>query len=340
MKRISSVDVAKQAGVSRATVSYVLNNSKDIKIKPETREKVLEAAARLGYQPNSIARAMKTKKSTCIGVVSKRKISQHRLVKVLSGIKDVLDQHGYSILLSSNHIMENGKPEYINQYFQGKIDGVILISEMEGVTENDIEQITKEIIEHNIPSVFVDYHINDPNLFCVDIDYYSGGVLGVNYAIEKGYKKIIYLDPNTKSIQEFERIHGVTDTLAKISNNKINIEFINIGTNEEECINKIKEILKNIEKDTIIIASWTIAGFLVLNIANSMKILIPDELGVIALGESSFVEYSYPSLTTTDLPLHDVGKKSGELILEQISNTTAKPQNIKLHCRLLKHDSV
>lgn len=338
MKRISSIDVAKQAGVSRATVSYVLNNTKDVKIKPETREKVLEAAAKLGYQPNSIARAMKTKKSTCIGVVSKRKISQHRLVKVLSGIKEILDQHGYSILLSSNHTMENGRPEFVNQYFQGKIDGVILISEMEGVTQSDIDQITKEIIENHIPSVFVDYHINNPNLFCVDIDYYSGGFLAVNYAIEKGYKKIIYLDPMTNSLQESERIHGVTAALNEIDNCKINIEFINIGTIEEECIYKIKKILKCIKKDTIIIASWTVTGFLVLNAANSMKISIPDKLGVIALGESSFVEYSFPSLTTTDLPLHDIGKKSGELILEQITKNS-KPQNIKFHCKLLKHDS-
>ena len=89
-KSVSSRDVAKEAGVSQATVSYVLNNVQNVKIKPETRKAVMEAAKRLNYHPNYIAKGMKLNKSMSIGVVTEKNVTNFYFMKALEGIKDAI----------------------------------------------------------------------------------------------------------------------------------------------------------------------------------------------------------------------------------------------------------
>ena len=152
-KKISSVDVAKEAGVSRATVSYVLNNVYDVKLKDETREKVLNAARKLGYFPNFTAQALKTNKCMSIGIVSRRKVDEFRFVNILGGIQPVLSRHGYSIVLCSSERDEEGFPEYYKLYKSKKIDGVIFISYQEQVKLENIDEHVKLVTEENIPLI-------------------------------------------------------------------------------------------------------------------------------------------------------------------------------------------
>src|SRR5690554_7227430 len=91
-KRVSSKDVAKEAGVSQATVSYVLNNNKNIKIKPETRQAVLDAVKKLNYHPSLLARAMKLNKSMTVGVITDRNVTNYNFMRMLEGIKDQLQE--------------------------------------------------------------------------------------------------------------------------------------------------------------------------------------------------------------------------------------------------------
>ena len=97
IKRVSSKDVAKEAGVSQATVSYVMNNCQNVKIKPETKELVLNAAKKLNYHPNHIARGMKLNKSMAIGVVTNRNFTNLYFAKVLEGININLSEQNYAI---------------------------------------------------------------------------------------------------------------------------------------------------------------------------------------------------------------------------------------------------
>ena len=117
-----------------------MNNVKGVKIKPETRDKVNEAARKLGYHPESTARALKTKRSMSIGIVSRRDVSEGRFMNVLRGIKAVLDRHKYSILLCSDELNSRGYPEYYSYYNEKKIDGVILLSHIESINKKEIEK--------------------------------------------------------------------------------------------------------------------------------------------------------------------------------------------------------
>lgn len=335
MKRISSSDVAKEAGVSRATVSYVLNDIHHVKIKPETREKVLLAAEKLGYHPNSSARALKTSKSSSIGVVSRRDISHERFSLLLKGIREVFKDHQYSITLCSDELDHQGHTEYMNYYLQRKIDGVILISAEEPLDPTLLQQLH----QYNIPSVLVDYHIKGTHLNCINIDYFQGAYGATKYLLENNHRKLMYLAPDLPIPQEIQRRAGVIQALYDQGLSSENLKVFSAGRTDGEFHSTILEVLKNRGDHTSLIVSWIGIAFDTLYQAAKLHIQIPADLSVIALAGSYYADQSYPKLSTCDLPLYEIGVKSAETLLASLEAANP-PVDINLPCTLRIRESV
>jgi DNA-binding LacI/PurR family transcriptional regulator len=332
-KKVSSFDVAREAGVSRATVSYILNNVSGVKIKSQTVERVIEVARKLGYHPNVSARALKTKKSMSVGVVSKRSVDEERFTKVLKGIKEVLDKHDYSILICSDEINNTGTPQYYNYYMEDRIDGIILLSCIESIDYQKVRAQTQTLKEENIPSVLVDYHIYDPEINCVDLNYYHGGYLAADYLLNRGYNKVIFLDAGTGNVQENERISGVSKAFADRGLNEDMIDIISVGSKNFQSWTNIYRVIREMGEHNAVIASWVYFGLKVLHIAGRTGISVPRELAVISLADSGYANYCYPRLSTSMLPLHEAGKQAANLLMNTL-NGEKVPVNIKLPCTL------
>lgn len=330
-KRVSSIDVAKEAGVSRATVSYVVNNTKNVSISSQTRKKVLDAVKKLGYHPDAIARALRTNKSMTIGVVSKRNIAEERFSRVLEGVNAILKSNGYSILLCSDEITDKGFPEYYCFYREKKIDGVIVLSYMEMINKKEIEKAASIVEMENIPAVFIDFHINNPMVNCVDINYYHGGYIAAEYLIKKGHKKIIYIEPGIYTVQEAERKRGV---IKAFEDNGYGSRMINICNMKfPEVDMKLHEIIKNRGDYTALIASWIHYGLRTMYIVHKLDIKVPKEFAVVSLAGSKYADLCYPQLATSNLPLYEAGRKSAMILLENIKQVSI-PVNILLPCSL------
>lgn len=336
-RRVTSTDVAKEAGVSRATVSYILNNVKGISIKEETRKKVLEAANKLGYHPDSMAQALKTNRSMSIGVVSKRKISEQRFVQVLSGIKDELIKNKYSITLCSEEMDDRGIPEYYSFYKSKKIDGIIFLSYQEEIDQQELNKTINDVKKEQIPTVFADYHIYDPSVNCIDINYFHGAYIAAQHLIERAYEKIILLIPDIDSEQEKQRLKGVKKATGEAGN--VTLEIVKVGVSGQIDHEKILEVLAKSNKHTALIGAWHQIAFKTLYEANKNRINIPDDVAIISLAGAGFATYSYPKLTTCDLPLYELGKKSAMTLLETLNESSNMPVNMLLPCRLTERDS-
>jgi DNA-binding LacI/PurR family transcriptional regulator len=163
-KRASSKEVAKEAGVSQATVSYVLNNAKGIRIKPETREAVLSAAKKLNYHPNLIARSMRLQRSMSIGVVSDKNVSNFWFMKALEGIKDAMKDKNYSITLCLNKSQEIETAEHISYYSSNRIDGIIF-----AFAELSDEHIAY-LLDNNIPFTVINSNVRNEMIRAVKTD--------------------------------------------------------------------------------------------------------------------------------------------------------------------------
>lgn len=317
-KNVTSKDVAKEAGVSRATVSYVLNDVKKVKIKPETRERVMEAARKLNYHPHSIARALKTDKSMSIGVVSRRNIAEDRFSIVLRGIKDALKEHKYSITLCNDEEDLNGNREYINYYLAKRIDGVILLSAEEVLSRYDIEKL----ISRNLPNVLVDYHLKDEKLNTIDIDYFHGGYLATRFLIEQGYDKIIYFAPAISIPQEKERLRGVRTAISEFESKVSKFKEVISGQTGKKYMDSTTSMLENKDDYTAAIISWVDVAYKALAEASKLNISVPEDLAVISLAGTHYADLSYPKLSTCDLPLYNLGYESGKLLIKKIKMDT------------------
>jgi len=331
-KRVTSLDVAKAAGVSRATVSYVLNNKAGAKVSAATAGKVLTVSKKIGYFPDFAATSLKTHQAFSVGVVSGYDISELRLVQILQGIKNVLSRHNYNILLCSSKKENDGVSEYERLYYSKKIDGVIHISRQD-------ESMDFSNLNFNVTSVFVDFHMNNPDINSVDINYSQCAYDSAKYLIDNGHRKFIYFAPAFATSQESERMEGI---MRACSDNNIpaeNIKIVDSGAvSAEEEKNKILGLLNNLEDYTALIVSWASFAFEVLNGAVKIGLKVPDDLKVISLSASPFANFSCPSLTSIQLPLIEIGERSAEILLNAINGEQEK-QNVVINGKLRIRDS-
>ena len=335
-KRITSSDVAREAGVSRATVSYVLNNVEGARISDDTRKRVLEAAETLGYHMDFIAQAMKTNRSMSIGVVSRRNIAESRFTDVLAGIKEVLSKEQYSILLCSDEMDERGYPEYYRLYLSKKIDGIIFLSYQEQLKVEPVDKHVELMFKEQMPSVFVDYHVDNPMVNSVDINYYHGAYIATKYLIDKGHKSIGLLIPDIDTEQERQRLRAVKKAVEDAGN--IDLHIYNAEQNGQAFSENIIETLKDKQAYSALIVAWSLLACHTLYYTNQMGIKVPEDIAVIALAGGGSANFTYPKLSTCDLPLYEAGKKSAQILIDVMHNSEL-PVNMMLPCVLNIRDS-
>lgn len=310
-KSVSSRDVAREAGVSQATVSYILNDVKNVRIKPETRAAVLDAIKKLNYHPNEIARGMKLKKSMSIGVVTDRNVTNFYFMKTLEGIKDGLQRNNYSITLLFNKPEDFGEAEFIRYYNSNRLDGIIFaFAALDG-------EMADLLTNNNIPFVVVDSIHSNSDVYEVCTDHLSRIPMVIEYFMSKGVERIGYAGPNPAKISD-SRLEAFKEAvlqkgLAVDDNLVATCDF-----DDELIYAVVKRLLTADEKPGALLAGSPRFGIVSLKCANALGIKVPEELKIIALGTSNFFNVAYPALSAVELPLYDMGLKGAEMLLDLI----------------------
>lgn len=316
-KGISSKDVAREAGVSQATVSYVLNNVKSVKIKPETRQAVIEAAKKLNYCPNIIARGMRLKRSMSIGIVTDKNVSNYMFMSVLEGIKDILVPLNYSITLCFTRSRDIQNEEYINYYNSNRIDGVIFA--FASLADENISYL----LEHNIPFAIIDNKPRTDIVHTVKNDMTNALQCLVKQWITEGITDISYIGfPQGKRCER--KFNTYVKVLEKnsVSLNEEKIFIIPTweSSDMEEMINKFLFCFccNSIAKRHAILCENTSIAFKLLRAAALNNISIPHKLSVAAIGTSKFSPESFPSLSAIEAPLYHMGMEGAKMLVDLI----------------------
>lgn len=206
--RATLKDVAKEAGVTSATVSYVINNAPGQTIRPETRERVLAAVAKLKYAPNAHARTLRKHSSPCIGLVIRKNLSVPRYGQMAYGVQVKLESEGYNVLLFSNNEDYMGYADYLAAYLAERLSGIIFLGiENKGPDAKSL----KILAEEHAPLVVFDTHCNADTYSTVDLDYCGGAHLITKRVLESGCKKVLYMRPDIDTAQERLREQGVKE---------------------------------------------------------------------------------------------------------------------------------
>lgn len=318
-KRVTSKDVAEKVGVSRTTVSLVLNNVQGIQISPETRKKVIDAAKELGYVPDATAQALVSRRTKAIGLVLTR--SQHHIAtdvflpKIISGLLSTAKKNNIRILVDWVET-EHQESAYFELARAKRIDGMILSTPR----LNDNALKTLESVD--IPTVMMG-SISGSNLPFVDVDNVKAAEKATSYLIELGHQEIAYI---SNAAPEYtaspERAEGFRNALSN-ANLPINENLIRYADFDPEsgfvCM---KSLLQTGEKFTaVFVASDNVAIGAKAALRETGK-HVPNDVSLIGFDDIPWARYSDPPLTTIKLPAEALAQNACTLLLEFIQHGT------------------
>ena len=311
---ITLKQLAKELKVSISTVSKALRDSPEI--SSETIEKVKFLANKYNYRPNKIALSLKSNRTLTIGVIIPDILNRF-YSKVLNGIHDSADKHGYDVITINTKESLLKEIDSLQILSTGTVDGVIIAMSEETLNKNDYSHI-KDFTMKETPIVMFDRVTDKINCDKVIIDDFDAIYNEVKSLKDLGRKKIGFISTiNDLNVGKY-RANGFRkatfDFFGKFNKNLI----LRISKNHDKHIEIAKFIKKN--KPDALISADIICGVISINIARNLNIEVPKELSVVGFGDKTISEYSSPKLTTIYQHGTEIGNRSVELLVDRMNS--------------------
>lgn len=310
--QITIKDIARELGVSPSTVSRALQDHPDI--SKATIQEVKEFAKKYNYKPNSVALSLKTKKTNIIGVVVPEMV-HHFFSTVLSGIEDVANERGYSVIVCQTNEKYEKEVKNIETLISARISGVIA-SLSKGTTQFEHFQ---ELIDDNIPLVFFDRICTGINTDRVVIDDYTGAFSAVDYLIKTGCKRIAFFSaPFTMEISK-NRKNGYLDALRK---NGITIDesLIYVCDSRESAMHLTEKVLKEKNRPDAFFAINDDTASGILYAVKRANLKVPEDISICGFGDGIIATTSDPPLTTVQQNGYAMGMTACKMLFKRIDN--------------------
>ncbi|MFO7864987.1 MAG: LacI family DNA-binding transcriptional regulator [Salinivirgaceae bacterium] len=319
---ITIKDIAQALKIAPSTVSRALKDHPDI--SQETKDKVVDYAGKMGYQPNSIALSLKSRTSHIIGLVIPE-IVHHFFSSVISGIDEVASEAGYNLLISQSNESQVRETHNIHTLMGSRVDG-LLISRTKETT--DFEHF-KQIEKAGVPMVFFDRTCKEVEADNVIIDDKRAAFDATEYLINTGCKTIVHLKGPENLTISHQRLTGYRQAL----------EQHNIPYNEElvfeaDDFEKGKKITDQliIEKK-IPQAIFAVNDLTALGAIAALKeagIRIPEQVSVCGFTNGAISRLSDPPMTTIEQNGFLMGKKAAKMLLERIESEESLPPRTEI----------
>jgi len=326
-------DVAKKAGVSIASVSRVINNSKPV--SPELRDKVLKVIEDTGYKPNAMARGLKIKESGLIGLITPD-MENGTFGELVKGIEDVIEKNSMNLIVSNSKGEIEKELKALHIFKEQQIDGIIF----SGVKFT--EKHKKYFERYKVPTVVVSQKFPGSGLPSVTIDNKKAAYQSVKYLLEKNHKKIAMIHgPLYDKSSGEERLNGYKIALKEAGISKNN-EYIKEGDfTIKSGYRAMGEILAKAEElpTAVFAASDRMAiGALDCCLDNGYK--VPDDISIMGFDDIELATVVRPKLTTLAIDHSALGKKVVEILLEKIKNNNKNDKAYELGFELVERESV
>lgn len=324
-------DVAKEAGVSIATVSRVLNDI-DV-VNEDTKKKVLDAIKKLGYRPNIVARSLKTQRTSTIGILIPDIASQF-YPDIVRGAEDVTNIYDYNIILCNSDFDVEKEKEYLRVLKEKMVDGVIYISSSLN------EEILDLINELDLKTILVETKDKDGKLPSVTIDNIKASYEGTKYLINSGLKNLAFIGANEENMNAWgERYTGFVNALkdSGLEADEDLCYFKNLTVKTGyQAIQRFTENNKSF--DGIVCASDEIAMGAI-NALREKGIKVPEDVSVIGFDNNVMGSIFYPKLTTISQPSYDMGSVAVRMLIKILNKKELDNPNYVLNYELIKRES-
>jgi len=321
MKHVTMADVAALAKVSKSTVSQYINNRYDY-MSEETKRRIEAAIQQLGYKPNYVAKSLKQKQTSTIGVIVAN-ILHTFSTQVIRSIEDVCREANFHVIVCNADDDPRQEKEYIEMLRAKQVDGLIVFP-----TGGNMK-LYEEMVAAKYPLLFVDRLVQGLPVESILLDNEKAAGLAVDHLVENGYTRIGML---TTSLEQgitprVERINGYKKALEKHSLPVREEYYAGVELSRMEAV--LEEMFRLPEPPEALIAGNDLTIMEILKFIKKHNLAIPDQVAVIGIDEVSFSSIYHPPLTTIAQPAFEMGKMAAEKLLAQIKGPYPEQREVQ-----------
>lgn len=311
-KRVTQADVAQLAGVSQTAVSQILSeaDSGSSNFRLETRQKVLEAAAALGYTPSLMARALRTNQTMTIGVVVGF-LTDELSLRITRGIHDVATERGYGLLIGGTEQNPELEKRVLDQFRQYHVDGLIFVDSW----ADPIGYLQDESLP---PMVFAQLRRSMSEQNCIGVDNVRGGYDATRHLLDLGRRHVACVSGPENWASAVERLQGYRKALEDYD---LPFDPTMVESGDWEVCSGLETthllLSRHPEIDGIFVSNDLMAAGCI-QAATNRGLRIPHDLAIVGYDDRYLSEALFPPLTSFAYPLNQMGQKATHLLIDRL----------------------
>ncbi len=310
--RVTIKDVAREAGVSIATVSRVINGSE--KVSEETRRRVIKAIKKLGYKPFRLSKPLAGNEPRIIGILVPDIFAYH-YSDIAEGASKVLRDQGYETFVYMFHRRLDTELKALDFSFINKIEGLIVC------TSEEDDEYLRRLEKTAIPVVTVDRENRDFRFDSVNIDNYKAGKMVAEYLFSKGHRRILHVTGDRSIFSVNSRTMGFVKKAKKLG---MEVEVLEGDFEVGTAYDLVSKRLQKGLDFSAVFASADILAVEVIKALHDASIPIPNAVSVMGFDDAYFSRFTIPSLTTVRQPIWEMGVTAAQLLLSKLGDNHPK----------------
>jgi LacI family transcriptional regulator len=312
-------DVAHAAGVSLKTASRVLNNSSEL--RPETERVVREALVRLGYQPNELARGLKSKKSAAIALIAPN-LADPFVATAIRSVQNVARAHGYVVILASSGGDVSLEQTELQAMTRRQIDGIILMAAASGKSDLAIP------LRSRVPVVVIDEPVRGAEVDTITVTNRKAARAATEHLLGHGYRRILAVGARPHLFTCAERVAGYR---AALKPRGIKTMELLVPHEADLTTEALARVLSGPKRaDAIFSLNWVCTMGLLRGL-NALEKRIPDDVALISFDDFDLAEVIPPGITVVRQPVSELGFRAAKSLFERIDEkASAAPRKIVL----------
>jgi LacI family transcriptional regulator len=323
-------DVARTAGVSYATVSHVINNTRFV--SPETRERVLAAMSQLDYRPNALARSLRKGKSQTVGLILPDS-SNPFFAEIGRSIEDAAFELGYNVFLGNTEGDTRRERLYVDLFSKKQVDGIIFVA------AGDEADSLRFLLSQEMPVVLVDRDLPNVEVDAVLTDNRQGGYLATRHLIERGHRRIACITGRSGVTPSADRFIGYRQALEE-AGLPVDESLVVTGNYRPAAgLWAASSLLACQPRPSAIFALNDLMAVGALRAAAQAGCRVPEELAIIGYDDIELASFMSPALSTIAQPKAEIGRQATRILARRIANGHPPRSRVVLSPELIIRES-
>lgn len=307
---VTRKEVALKAGVSVATVSYVINNGPR-PVSPDTRRRVWAAIRELGYQPNGVARNLRLQRTSLLGLIIPDTRNPY-FADVARGVEQVAFENGYTVMLCHSGYNSQRELEYVDMLYIQRVAGVVWVPASERF------EAYYKLMDYGVPTVVLDRQLPGIESLTVLADNFRGSYMATEHLIRLGHRRIAFISRPVDLSHSQARLQGYLSALTDHDIPHDPSLIARGGFRMEDGYRAMKDLLRVEDPPTALVAYNDFMALGALRALHEHGSMVPQDFSVVGFDDIEQAAFSCPALTTVCIPKFEMGQRSAQLLLASI----------------------